>query len=87
LKTYREKAGLKQYEVAKILTLEHSGNISRWEKGYILPSIVHLFNLSAIYKVNPVSLYPELWNLIITDFSKKVEEFNTQKILEKFSHE
>ena len=71
LKKFRESLGYTQKEVSQILSLAHSGNISRWEKGYVLPSLIHLSQLSILYKTPISHLYNELWNLLESEIETK----------------
>lgn len=71
LKKYSESLGFTQKEVSHILSLAHSGNISRWEKGYVLPSLIHLSQLSIQYKTPIDHLYNELWNLLESEIETK----------------
>ena len=49
LKSLREKAGYKQYDVAKVLNVTQ-GVISQWELGLCKPSYKYLSDLSKLYK-------------------------------------
>jgi len=61
LRFHRTQAGLLQSDVAKRLGLVSTDRISHWEKGSAVPNIVNLFKLSALYRVPPEKLYPELF--------------------------
>ncbi len=61
LREQRTKAGLLQRDVAKLLGLDCADRLSRWENGQAVPSIVNLFKLASIYKIEPHLLYPELY--------------------------
>jgi len=67
LRFHRTKAGLFQKDVARTLGLDCADRISRWESGLAMPSIVNLFRLAAIYKVMPHELYPELYEIVISN--------------------
>jgi transcriptional regulator with XRE-family HTH domain len=66
LRSLRTQAGLLQADVAKALGLASTDRISHWEKGQAVPSIINLFKLSALYKVSPEELYPELFKMMAT---------------------
>ena len=61
LKKCRRITGYSQTEVAKLLGLNKTVNISRWETGLSLPSTIHLIQLCVLYKTNPEYLYREFW--------------------------
>ena len=65
---YRMLVGLKQKQVARLLKLEDSSMISRWEKGECMPNGVQLLKLSIIYKTLPNQLYIDLTR----DFKKEL---------------
>lgn len=46
----RMRAGLKQYEVAKLLEVA-SQTVSRWENGHIIPPTEQLMKLAKLYNV------------------------------------
>jgi transcriptional regulator with XRE-family HTH domain len=64
LRRYRKAIGLKQREVARILSLKNSGMISRWEKGVCLPSLLNAFKLAGLYCVLVDALFFPLIRLI-----------------------
>ena len=47
----------KQREVAELLGLANANPISKWERGYKLPSTQHLIDLSNLYRTYPNKLY------------------------------
>ena len=54
-----------------MLGLKDTSPISRWEKGTSLPSLLHLFRLSRIYKTMPSEMYFDLWQNISKEISAK----------------
>ena len=65
LRKYRKAAGLRQFEVARLIGLEGSTErISKWENGSADPNIENLFRLLMLYKISPKELYPEMWQAI-----------------------
>ncbi|HYC83128.1 MAG TPA: helix-turn-helix transcriptional regulator [Candidatus Paceibacterota bacterium] len=64
LRRLRERAGLKQTEVAAALGLASHDRISHWERGQAIPSLENLFKLAAAYGVFPHDLYPEAWGKV-----------------------
>src|SRR5258706_15431017 len=71
LKKFRRLFCLTQKEVARLLGLKDTSPISRWEKGISLPSLLHLFGLSRIYKTMPSEMYVDLWQSISKEISVK----------------
>jgi transcriptional regulator with XRE-family HTH domain len=63
LRKYRRAKGLKQKEVAEILGLKSSSQISRWEKGCCLPSILNLLDLAVLYRTSMDALLIDLRRL------------------------
>jgi transcriptional regulator with XRE-family HTH domain len=64
LRGHRTRIGLRQIDVAKLLKLDCADRLSRWENGLSGPNIVNLFKLSALYKVPPQELYPDLYQAL-----------------------
>ena len=60
----RQRAGLLQRDVASSLGLDCTDRLSRWENGRAVPSIINLFKLAALYKVEPHALYPTLYKIV-----------------------
>lgn len=72
IKKIRVSLGYSQKEVSEFLEIAHSGNISRWEKGLVLPSLIHLIELSILYHTTIEYLYPDMWLIIKKDIESKV---------------
>lgn len=68
LKLHRRRVGLSQKQVAKLLGLNDTSPLSRWENGLMYPSIVRVFQLCRIYKTIPQELYATLYQKISSDF-------------------
>jgi transcriptional regulator with XRE-family HTH domain len=60
LRKYRRISRFKQKQVAKMLGFKTASRISRWEKGYCLPSVVNLLKLSILYRTMPDTLFLDL---------------------------
>lgn len=69
LKKYRRYFSFSQKEVAKLLGLNDTSPLSRWEKGLVFPNISYLFRLCRIYKTMPQELYAELWENVTKEIS------------------
>lgn len=81
LKRMRKICGYTQTEVAHLIDISHSGNISRWETGDILPSSIHLIELLIIYQTSPDKLYPEMWQMLQQDIQEKMHVIKRNKSL------
>ncbi len=57
LRNHRNRAKLRQLDVAKSLGFKSTDRISRWEKGLTFPHIINLFKLSRLYGVAPQDLF------------------------------
>jgi len=64
LRLYRERVGLRQTDIARLLDLQSADRISRWEHGIAMPNVTNLFKLAVLYKVPPQELYGELFDTI-----------------------
>lgn len=71
LRKYRKAKGLTQKQVAKILGLESTSQISRWEKGVCLPSSLNIFKLSSLYRKMTDALFCDFLRSIRGDIQKK----------------
>lgn len=71
LRKYRKVRGLKQKEVAKILGFKSASMISRWERGYCLPSTLNLFRLAILYRTMVEAPYVDLLKTMREDLFKK----------------
>ncbi|MEN6520072.1 MAG: helix-turn-helix transcriptional regulator [Armatimonadota bacterium] len=60
LKRCRKECGLSQKEVARILGLESSSMISRWEKGVSLPETLNALKMAAIYQTTVDYVFEDL---------------------------
>lgn len=60
LKKYRSMMGYTQKDVAKMLGIENTCRLSRWEKGFALPNVINLFKLSILYRTLPEELYRDI---------------------------
>ena len=59
LKELRKTHKLTQKDVSTYLEFTGEERISRWEKGYALPSIPNLIKLSKLFKVHADEIYLE----------------------------
>lgn len=61
LRKFRKQMGFTQMEVAIMLGYKCTSQLSRWEEGLAMPSIINLFKLSVIYGRLPTDLYLDLY--------------------------
>ena len=59
--------GYSQKKVARILGLNDTSTISKWEHGICYPSVLQVFRLARIYQTLPHELFAELWLYTKTD--------------------
>lgn len=61
---FRRCNGYSQKKVARLLGLNDTSPLSRWEHGIAFPSLVQVYRLARIYRALPHELFGELWNRI-----------------------
>jgi transcriptional regulator with XRE-family HTH domain len=61
LKMFRRCQGYSQKKVARLLGFADTSTLSRWERGYSLPSLMQVFRLARIYHAEPQELFEHLW--------------------------
>lgn len=81
LKRMRKICGDTQTEVAHLIDISHSGNISRWEQGDILLSSIYLIELLIIYQTSTDKIYPEMWQTLQKDIQEKLHVIKRNKSL------
>lgn len=65
-------AGFSYKTLAALLGLRNPRAISRWEKGYTMPSAGYLLKLSYLFKTPPPQLYPEYYQELTVQMQKKI---------------
>jgi transcriptional regulator with XRE-family HTH domain len=76
LRKYRRARGLKQKEVAQMLGLKSASQISRWEKGLCMPSLLNAFKLALLYRRVVEALFIDLRRELKDELHKKEETLN-----------
>lgn len=71
LRRYRRARGLQQKEVAEILGLKDSSMISRWEKGFSLPSTLNIIKLALVYRTMIDALFLDVMRSMLEDLREK----------------
>lgn len=61
MRKHRRLAGLSQKEATRRLQLQSNSMLSRWERGFAMPSAENLLRLSALYKTLANKLYFDLF--------------------------
>lgn len=65
----REELGLSQQQVADKFGLKEHTLVGRWERGVVLPNLVNVFKLAALYDTRPDFLFPKLMRGILVEFN------------------
>ncbi len=66
---YRNARGLKQTELAFLIGHENAAQVSRYERGLVLPKLEQLFKLCCALDIRVESLYPGL----VEEWRREVE--------------
>ena len=74
---YRNARGLKQTDLAFMLGQESAAQVSRYERGVVIPKMEQLYKLCCALDVGVESLYPDL----VEDWRREVETRNENKIM------
>jgi len=64
LRRYRRARGLNQQQAAEIIGVSSANMISRWEKGWSVPSGINVFKLAALYRTMADVLFPNLTTIL-----------------------
>ncbi len=60
LRKYRREMGFTQTEVARILGINSTSRISKWENGTCMPSVLSALKLAILYRVMVDAFYIDL---------------------------
>lgn len=71
LRKYRKESGLKQTEVAKILHLQSTAIISRWEQGVSVPSVVNALRLAVLYRTMMDAFFMDMRWSVRKEFERR----------------
>jgi len=71
LRKLRKVNGYSQKQVAMILGVRNTGMISRWEKGWRMPSPLNIFRLSILYNTMADALYIDLIRFMRKEIQEK----------------
>ena len=74
--TYRKKRGFSQRQVAGFLGLKGSNNLSRYEHGVRLPSLINALKLEVVYRTPVAFLFPELYKELRKEIREREEWAN-----------
>ena len=83
LRKYRKARGLNQRKVAEIMGLKSSSIISRWEKGFCLPSSLNIFKLAVVYRTMVDALFIDQLRALKDSLYKKEEKVLVNKVKDK----
>lgn len=73
LRKYRKARGLRQIEVARILGINSTSMISRWEMGVCLPDTLNVFKLAIVYRTMADALFIDQIRELREDIMRKDE--------------
>jgi len=76
LRSYREKRGLRQRDVARLIGQSSSAHLSHWEKGRELPSFTNALRLSAAIKCPVEVLFYDLFDQLRKDIYENKKKHN-----------
>jgi len=82
LKLFRHSKGYSRKKVARMVGLTNSSQLSKWERGVVLPNLLQVFSLARIYQTHPHELFDDLWKQIDMQFNllaQDVEPFNSNE--------
>lgn len=75
LRKFRKARGLSQIQVARLLDLKNTTNISKWENGLDIPNTLYLVRMAVIYRTMVDALIPDLIHLLKGEIAKKESKF------------
>lgn len=70
-KKYRTRLGLRQLDIACKLGFNSTAQLSHWEKGFSVPSLIYLFKLEEIYMLHHMN-YIQSYITILKQLKPKV---------------
>ena len=71
----RLRNGYSYKRIATLLELPTPQLIAKWEKGETAPSLEYLLKLMSLYHLNPILMYPKLYNQVDNRVSELKEKF------------
>ena len=74
LRLFRVQKNLKPKDVAEILGLKFTSQVSQWEAGKSLPTLISAFKLAGAYGVLAEDLYLDLFHKAREEIAPKVRE-------------
>lgn len=80
---YRKIKGLNQKELAFLLNQREPTQVSRYERGLVIPEFEKIWKISRILEAKFEDLFPELisqWNLDLNERYKMLEKIKENKI-------
>jgi len=82
LRSYREKRGLRQRDVARLIGQSSSAHLSHWEKGRELPSFTNALRLSAAIKCPVEVLFFDLFDQLRKDIYENKKKHDIEYTFE-----
>lgn len=82
LRSYREKRGLRQRDLARLLGQSSSAHLSHWEQGRELPSFTNALRLSAAIKCPIEVLFYDLFDQLRKDIYENKKKHHIEYTFE-----
>jgi transcriptional regulator with XRE-family HTH domain len=64
LKLFRHSKGYSRKKVARMVGLADPSQLSKWERGIVIPNLLQVLLLARIYQTHPHELFDELWKQV-----------------------
>ena len=77
--TYRKKMGLSQKRVALLMGFKRTNDLSRYEHGVRMPSLVNALKLEIVYRTPAAFLYKGLYEELRKDIKAREEKLLRQR--------
>ena len=82
LRSYREKRGLRQRDVARLIGQSSSAHLSHWEQGRELPSFTNALRLSVAIKCPVEILFFDLFDQLRKDIYENKKKHHIEYTFE-----
>jgi len=80
--TFRNRRGYRQWELAFLLNQKDTTQISRQERGMVIPDFKQVIKISYALEIEPKDLYPELvgqWKREVDQRKRELEKLKEEK--------
>jgi transcriptional regulator with XRE-family HTH domain len=69
LKHFRHSKSYSRKKVARMVGLADPSQLSKWERGVVLPNLMQVFLLAQIYQTHPHELFDDLWKQVGAEYN------------------